>query len=383
MVIKNLKKTAQRILKAIKNKEKIVLYGDADLDGVSSVIILKEAILNLGGSTFSGYPISQIYFPDREEEGYGVTKEAIEFLKNQSPALLISLDCGISNFEEIKELNKFGFKVIVIDHHEILDELPEAEIVIDPKQKGDKSPFKYLATAGIIFKLAAEILKGKFSDSLRKNFLELVAIATLADMMPQVEENQILIEEGLNSLRDSWRPGLRVFLEMGDFKNPLELAHKITSTLNASEKVDHLNETYLLLTERDVEKAKELAENLSEKSYQKHLEIKEIVNEIEEEIFKEGNEKIIFKGSKNWKMSFLGSVASRICQKYQKPTFLFKIGDSESQGAVRVPEGIDSVGLMKKCKEHLITFGGHPPASGFRIKNANLEKFKRCLINQL
>jgi len=377
MEIKNLEKVANRIREAIKKNERIILYGDADLDGVCSVIILKETILNLGGK------ISQIYFPDREEEGYGITKEAINYLKNQSPALLISLDCGISNFGEIKELNELDFKIIVIDHHEILDELPEAEIVIDPKQKGDKYPFKYLATAGITFKLAVEILKEKFSDSLRKNFLELVATATLADMMPQVEENQIFIEEGLNSLRDSWRPGLRVFLETGDFKNPLEFAHKIASTLNASEKVNHLNETYLLLTEKDIEKAKNLAENLSEKSYQKHLEIKEIVNEIEERILDKGNEKIIFKGSKNWKLSFLGPVASRICQKYQKPIFLFKIGDFESQGAVRVPEGIDSVQLMKKCREHLITFGGHPPASGFRIKNENLEKFKDCLINQL
>ena len=136
MEIKNLKRAAGRIKRAIKNKEKIILYGDADLDGAASVIILKESIKNLGGK------VARVYFPDREKEGYGLNQKALNLLKKEAPALLILLDCGISNFKEIKLAKKLSLKVIIIDHHEVLEKLPEAEIIIDPKQPGDKYSFK-------------------------------------------------------------------------------------------------------------------------------------------------------------------------------------------------------------------------------------------------
>lgn len=147
MEIKNLKKVADRIKKAIKNKERIILYGDADLDGSSSVIILQESIKNLGGQ------VAAVYFPDREIEGYGISKDGLEYLKRFSPALLITLDCGISNIKEVSLAKKMGFSVIIIDHHEILDKIPKAEIVVDPKQKGDRS-FKGFANAGLTFRLS-------------------------------------------------------------------------------------------------------------------------------------------------------------------------------------------------------------------------------------
>jgi single-stranded-DNA-specific exonuclease len=228
MEIKNLDKVAKRILKAIKNEEKIILYGDADLDGVSSVILLKESIENLNGK------ISAIYFPDREVEGYGISKKSLEILKEFSPALFIVLDCGISNFEEIELAKKLGFEVIIIDHHEILDNLPKAEIIVDPKQPGDDYPFKELATVGIVFKLSQILLKDKMTEILKRNFLELVALATLADMMPQVKENKTLIEEGLISLENSWRPGIMVFLKEDSLQryNISKKVSKIISFLN-------------------------------------------------------------------------------------------------------------------------------------------------------
>jgi single-stranded-DNA-specific exonuclease len=378
--IKNLKKAAKRIKKAIKKGERIILYGDADLDGVSSVIILKEAIKNLGGE------ISAVYLPDRENEGYGITKTGLKYLKKFSPALFITMDLGIGSFEEVKMAKKLGFEVIIIDHHEILDKLPSASIVVDPKQKGDKYPFKFLATVGISFKLSQILLGKKLTKSLRNNFLELVALATIADMMPQVEENRIFIDEGLESLRRTFRPGLRAFFLIEDFGNlldPKEISQKIIPSLNASDKIDHLNETYLLLTEKDEIKAKELAKKLLEKGVERKKRIREIIDEVEEKVKERGEGKIIFEGSTHWSLTLLGTVASRICQKYKKPTFLFKIGELESPGAVRVPQGLDSVKLMEKCSRFLKTYGGHPQASGFRIKSKNLEKFKQCLISHL
>jgi single-stranded-DNA-specific exonuclease len=369
MEIKNLSEAAKRILEAIEKKEKILLYGDADLDGVCSVIILKEAVKNLGGE------ISTIYFPERETEGYGISEKGVNSLSKFSPALFISLDCGISNFKEIEIAKNFGFSVIVIDHHEVLDELPRADIIVNPKQKDDNYKFKELATVGIVFKLAEKLLREKMTNSLRKNFLELVALATLADMMPQINENKILTEEGLEYLKYSWRPAFQAFSKIFDLPKGVT---KVISILNVRDVENNLPASFRLLTEPDFKKAQELIEKLIEKSKERKKEVEKILNEIEGKI--DEKEKIIFEGSENWSFSLISIVASQICQKYKKPTFIYKKLEKESQGTVRVPPGIDSVKLMKKCKDLLISFGGHPLASGFRIKNENLEKFKECLI---
>jgi single-stranded-DNA-specific exonuclease len=369
MEIKNLEKVSERILKAIENKERIILYGDSDLDGTCSVIILKETIKNLGGR------VDAVYFPNREIEGYGISETALNFLLKFSPALFISLDCGISNFKEIELAKKLGFFVIVIDHHEVLDEIPPADIVVDPKQKDDPYPFKELATVGIVFKLAEKMLKEKMNSPLRKNFLELVALATLADMMPQINENKILTEEGLEYLRNSWRPAFQVFSKIFDL--PKEI-NKVISILNVRDVENNLPAQYRLLTESDFQKAQLLVEKLIEKSKKRKIEIEKIINEIEEKMT--GKEKIIFEGSENFNFSLISIVASQLCQKYKKPTFIYKKFEKESQGTVRMPKGTDSVKLMKKCKDLLISFGGHPLASGFKIKNENLDRFKQCLI---
>ena len=372
MEIKNLKKAAERILKAISDKEKILIYGDADLDGVCSVIILEETIKTLGGN------IKEIYFPDREKEGYGISEIALNSLKKHAPALLVALDCGISNFKEVKLAKELGFSVIIVDHHEVLNDLPEADIIVDPKQKGDTYPFKKLATVGIVFKLSQEILKERMSEAMRGNFLELVALATLADMMPQERENKLMTDEGLELMKNSFRPAFRIFPLF--FKVPQEI-HKIISILNVRDMENNLPASFRLLTSTNLEEAKILFEKLIEKGKARKGEIKKIIEEVKSQILEK--EPIIFAGSKNFKFSLIPAVASQICQIFKKPTFIFKIGEKETQGTVRSPPEVNTVELMKKCKDLLISFGGHPQASGFRIKNENLEKFKKCLIENL
>ena len=378
MEIKNLKKVAARVKKAVKNKEKIVLYGDADLDGISSVIILKEAILNLGGE------IAAVYFPDREVEGYGISETALNYLKKFAPALLLVSDCGIGNFSEVKKANKLGFEVIIIDHHEVLDKLPEASIIVDPKQKGDKYPFKGLAATGIVYKLSQILLGEKMTESLKKSFLELTVLATIADMMPQEEENKIIIEEGLASLESSWRPGIQTLLQTEFFKNSDNLRQavsKIISILNVRDVENRLPAGFRLLTLSSSEEIKKIIEQLLEKNQLRKQRIKETIEEVKKRLSETSNEFIIFEGASSWEFSWLGSIASIICREYKKPTFIFKKGNKETQGGVRAPSGINSVQAMKSCAKLLETYGGHPAASGFRVKNENLEKFKECLIN--
>lgn len=384
MEIKNLKKAAQRIQKAVKDKQRIILYGDADLDGIGSTVILEEAIKNLGGR------VEDVYFPDREIEGYGLNEDALNYLKKHTEvyppkpggrrrALLIILDCAIGNFKEAKLAKKMGFEVIIIDHHQPLSKLPQASIIVNPKQKGDKYPFKEFANAGLIFKLVEVLLKGKLSDSLRDNFLEITALATIADMMSQKEDNLEFLAKGMMSLKETLRPGLKAFWQIFDQDSSRQLiAQKIISACHAGSAQNHKNECYQLLTIVSDKKAEALANQLLEKSHIRQERIKEIAEEITKKI--SADVSLIFEGAENWPVLMLGPAASKLCNTYKKPVFLYKEDSIYCNGAVRTPPKINGVKAMAHCSKLLEIYGGHAQAAGFRIKKKNLEKFKNCLI---
>jgi len=376
MEIKNLKKVAQRILKAIENKEKIILFGDSDLDGVTSLIILKETIENLGGK------VKLVYFSFRED-GYGLNKKALIFLKSKAPALLICLDLGIGNFEEVKIAKKYGFEVIIVDHHDILGKLPPASIIVDPKQKGDKYPFKSLAAVGVVFKLSKEILPKSLFTNQERSFLELSALGAIADLMPQVGENKEIIKKGTESLKTSERIGIRVFFERDLIKNSKtnsELASRIISLLNAGQKKDNLTEAYLILSASEISEARKILNTLFKKNIKRKLKIKEIIFEVEKNILTKEKEPMIFEGKNNWSLIFLGPAASKICQKYKKPVFLFTKKKNLIFGSIRSSKDINNLEALKSCSKFLKTYGGHPQASGFCLKEENLERFKNCLM---
>ncbi|MGD0576743.1 MAG: DHH family phosphoesterase [Candidatus Staskawiczbacteria bacterium] len=376
MKIKNIEKASDRIKKAVQNKERIILYGDSDLDGISSTVLLDEAIQNLGGH------IDCAFFPDRENDGYGINLRALEMLKDKAPALFITLDLGIGNVKEVDIANKMGFEVIIVDHHETLAGIPEAEIIVDPKQPTDDYPFKGLANVGVTYNLCLELIGKEISQNLKNSFLELAALGTIADMVPQVEQNQEIIEQGLRSLKNTFRPALRAFLDILGSGEVFEGAlPRIISALNSAESLNFENESYELLTSGDIKKCKEIAEVLLSKNFNKQMQIKNIVQEIERRISQKPDNAIIFEGDPAWKLTFAGSVASIISSKYAKPAFIFKKMDKESCGSVRNPKDTNSVDAMKTCSDFLITFGGHANASGFRVKNENLEKFEGCLNN--
>ena len=373
--IKNLKKAADRIRKAIKKKERIIVYGDADMDGVASVIILKEAIKNLGGEN----PI--VYFPDREKEGYGISEAALLKLEQYSPALFVAVDCGIGNFKEVTLAKKLGFEVIIVDHHEILDKLPDTPIIVDPKQKGDRYPFKQFAAVGLVFRLAEQLFKDKMPEAIRKNFLELAAQATIADMMPRTDDNELIIAEGLSSISSSWRPGMQILLGLEDFKdlNLMERIYKVNSLLNVRDVQDNLPVAFRILTAQTREEAMAIIETLFAKYVERKEKIKKITEDLDRKVSRAGEGKFIFAGEEDWDITLLGVVASTAVQKYQKPVFLFKKMEKESHGGIRAPKGFNVVEAMKTCSGLFITYGGHPQAAGFRIKNENVAKLKECL----
>lgn len=372
--IKNIEKAAKRIKNAVKNGERIILYGDSDLDGISSVVVLEGAIKGIGGQ------VDAVFFPDRENDGYGINLNALEMLKDRAPALLITLDLGIGNIKEIDVANEMGFEVVVVDHHEPLFTLPKASIIVDPKQKTDTHAFKGLANVGIAYNLSLELLGKNISQNLKNSFLELTALGTIADMVPQVDQNQQIIEEGLRSLRNTFRPALRAFLDiLGDGRVFEDSLPKIISALNSAESLEFRNESYLLLTSSNKKQCEQIAKDLLAKNSAKQMQVKNIVQEVERRIAQNPDSPIIFEGDPSWKLTLAGPVASIISGKYEKPAFIFKKMDKESCGSVRNPKGTNSVEAMKTCDAFLMTYGGHAMASGFRLKNEYLDKFRHCL----
>ncbi len=372
--IKNLDKAAARIKKAILHQENIIIYGDVDPDGVTSVVILKEAIEALGGSV-AGY-----YFPDRSKEGYGLNKEALKYLSPLSPALIILVDLGIGNYKEVNLAKKKGFQVVIVDHHKVL-KMPLADVVVDPYQAGETYPFHDFSAAGLCYKLAQVLLKkNPRQPELERDFSELACLSTIADMMPLKKDNEGIVEEGMKNLLLTSRLSLQVLVEKfsPDFQTAENIVRKVIGVLNASQvQENHLAESFLLLTSKDPKEVRALIARLAERSLRHHQARDKAVQLIEEKIKDE--DPIIFEGSREWLLSIAGSVASILVKRYRKPVFLYNEGKDISTGSVRTPKEVDSVKLMEKCHRFLLSFGGHPQASGFRLKNANLSKFKKCL----
>ena len=275
--IKNLKSLANKIKEAIKKEQKIILFADADLDGVASLIILEESIKCLGSQA------AVSYFSDRDLEGYGLNRQSLGNLASYAPALLITLDCGISNFQEIKEAKDLGFEVVVVDHHQVLDKLPQdAVLIVDPKQPGDDYPFKNLANAGIVYFLAKLLLAKKMSDSVHQGFLELAALATIADMMEEKDDNKFIIEQGLGLLFNTPRPGLKALIALCDIPelNQRQVAQKIVTLLNITALRNHHPDSYVLLSSSSPEQSKALAEKLLQESRYRQELISAITAEI-------------------------------------------------------------------------------------------------------
>jgi len=379
---KGTKEVSQRILKAAQKGEKVIIFGDADLDGIASVVILRE-LFELLNPLYVQKKNLKVYFPDREEDGYGISETALNFFADELPALLFSVDCGITNFEEIKVAKKMGFETIIIDHHQPIGKLPKADYLIDPKQKTETYPFKDFAAAGLVYKVAqCALSQTKHPELAQEKLLELTALATLSDQMPLKEDNREIVDRGMNALLATQREGLLALIELGeaDVQTDTHVFQKIIGPLNSARLREHVAESYLLLIERSPKQAKILAQKLIRQNRQKKALISTTIEELCQKIDKmQEDSTVIFEVSEYWPVPALGVIASKLLNIYKKPIFLFKKGDKESVGSARLPKEVDGVVAMTYCKKLLEVYGGHAPACGCRLKNKNLTKFKTCL----
>ncbi len=390
-LMKGMKESIERIKKALANKEKITIFGDYDADGVCGTAILNDVLNILGAEP-------KIYIPDRNKEGYGLNLKAIEEAASQKTNLIITIDCGITDFDEIELANKLGMDAIIVDHHEVPAKLPRAFSIIDPRQKDEKYPFKKLAASGVAFKVAQALLKSKvksqklkIAETWEKWLLDLTAIATVTDRMPLIGENRTLVKYGLVVLAQTKRPGLQELMRIAKITPVLNQKLLITNLdvytlgfilgprLNAAGRMDHANTAYELLVTKSRERAEELAVQLNNKNQERQKLTDKIVKEIEGRIDVD-KEKIIFEGDESWPIGIVGLIAGKLCDKYSRPALIYQKMENISKGSARSIDAFNIVETLSECGKLLEEFGGHPGAAGFAISNENLEKFKEKIM---
>jgi single-stranded-DNA-specific exonuclease len=388
--ILNMNKATERILKAIKNKERIVIFGDYDADGVASCAIFYDFFKKIGFENF------HFHIPDRHLDGYGLTMESIDEFISQNANFIITLDCGITDYEEVEKANSAGIDVIIIDHHLVPEKLPNAFAIVDSKQKEDKYPFKFLSGAGVGFKVIQALVKrGNFNviPGWEKWLLDFVAIATVADMVSLVDENRILVHYGLKVLRKTRRPGLLSFFRRLDI-NPNQIleddiAFMIAPRINIAGRMDHANTSFELLITSSSEEADWITSRLEILNADRKNAVEKILNEISKRIEKKKiTPTIIVEGDLTWNVGVLGLGATKLTERYSCPVFLWGKGvlpakgtkTIKIKGSCRIPaeSGINLIELMGKLpKDFLIEFGGHVKAGGFSIKDEKINSLEK------
>ncbi len=372
----DMKIAVKRIIKAIENNEKAIIYGDYDVDGITSITVLskflKERGLNVGA-----------YIPNRLNEGYGLNKEAIKKIADSGYKLIITVDCGISGIEEIKYAYSLGMEVIVTDHHEPLDELPKALAIIDCKRKDNKYPFNSLAGVGVAFKLIQAIgIELKLDEREYLKYLDIVAIGTISDIVPLVDENRVIAKLGLKLVEVTKSPGVRALLNAAAYKevNSNTVSFGIAPRINACGRMGHEREALdLFLTENIVE-ANKITNTLNEYNKQRQNIEKRIFEEAILKIEKEHLDKnnAIVLGDESWHHGVIGIVASKITELYFKPSILICFEGENGKGSGRSIPGFDLHGALCATSDYLEKYGGHEMAVGLSLKKNKFDDFRKA-----
>jgi len=379
-LLSDVEKAVWRTLAAIKKKERICVFGDYDADGVTGTAILLDFLSKVGADVFS-------YIPHRQQEGYGMNKEAVKKIAQKGTSLIITVDCGISNASEVKEAKKEGMDVIVLDHHNVPATLPKAFAVVNPKKKGEKYPEKELAGVGVAFKFI-QALSDKVSDcnqELNKWLLDLVAIGTIGDCVSLLGENRVLAKFGLLVLSKTKRIGLkqlfnvaRINISDSCLPSSWQVSFQLAPRINAAGRVGHADLALRLLMaeDKDAAEAKKLAEEIEKKNYLRQKTTDQILKEIEQRLSVASNlPSAIIESAPNWNIGLVGLVAGKIAERYNRPAIIFQEKEGVLKGSGRSVEGVNLIEVLENNKELLCRFGGHSQAVGLELKKEQLEDF--------
>jgi single-stranded-DNA-specific exonuclease len=382
-LLTGMREAVERIRQAKEKNEKLVVFGDYDADGLTASTILKETLEQIGFDV-------PVYIPDRNREGYGLNKAAIDFIKsNYQPNLLITVDCGISHREEITYAQQNGIEIIVTDHHAIPKKVPEKCILINPKLTNENYAFSDLAGVGVAFKFSQAIIDDFLpqKNEQMKWLLDLVAIGTIADCVPLVGENRIFAKFGLIVLQKTKRAGLLEIIQTARLpigeKNPPNaenIAFQIGPRLNASGRMDHADLTLNLLLEKDRAKARILALEVESKNTERQKVSLQVYNEAKKTLGEKKDHKLIVKSGKHWPLGIVGVVAGKICEEFHCPVFLFRESDGIFEGSGRSIEAFDIVSAVGKIDDLVERYGGHAQAMGMKLKPENIAAFEKAML---
>ncbi len=374
-LITDMKKAVERIVQAIEKQEKVTIYGDYDVDGITSITVLKSFLQDRGLEVES-------YIPNRLEEGYGLNQQAIGKIVKSGCQLMITVDCGISAIEEINYANSLGIQTIVTDHHEPGSELPAALAVIDNKRKDSNYPFRELAGVGVVFKLiqAIGISLGLKEEEYLK-YLDIVCVGTISDIVPLVDENRVIAKLGLMLIRQTKNIGLRSIIHSSGYSkiDSNSISFGIAPRINACGRMGKAEEALELLLSKNYNHVSELTRNLNEHNRIRQETEKNIfenaVKQIEEENLNQNNTIIV--GGENWHHGVIGIVSSKITEMYFKPSILLSFEeDGIGKGSGRSIPGFDLHDALMQCADTIEKFGGHSMAVGITVRKENFLKFR-------
>ena len=377
LLMKDMERAVGRMRKAITKKEKILIFSDYDVDGITSCAILESQLQSLGANVSH-------YIPHRIKEGYGLSMSVVNLAIKKGIKLLICLDCGITGFDEVEKLNSKKIETVIVDHHNPkADRLPKAFAIVNPKQQGCLYPFKDFAAVGLVYKLAYA-LSGKH----KQKYLEFVTLGTIADVVPLLGENRIIVRQGLDYLNKSSCLGIKALIKESGLKdkeiNPGRVSFILAPRINASGRVDSAETSLDLLLAQSEEEAAQIARNLNEHNRNRQKigngVMKEAIDLVERTInFKEHH--VIVLSKDDWHLGVLGIVASRIAERYFRPTIIISSKNGRGKGSGRSIQGFHLYNALTECSAHLLEFGGHSHAVGLNIETKNLKEFRDSLNN--
>lgn len=380
-LLKDMEKAVDRIISAVSSKERIIIFGDYDVDGITSTSILYDFLSKFGADV--GY-----YIPDRKEEGYGLSKLALDKVIQDGVSLIITVDCGITAFEEVKYINDKHVDIIITDHHECKEELPVAYALVNPCRHDCAYPFKELAGVGVVFKLVRALSQKMGIEDQAINYIDLVALGTVADVVTLLDENRIIVKYGLQKIENSLNKGLKALIDISGAKDKQITSYTIgfllAPRINAAGRIGDATRAVKLLTTDNENEAITIAKELNEQNiYRQETEqgiFCDVLAKIESSVDLE-KEKVIVVWGEGWHHGIIGIVASKITDSYNRPCILIAVEDGMGKGSGRSIEGFNLFEALSHCTSLLEKFGGHELAAGLSIQEESIEKLKK-MINE-
>jgi single-stranded-DNA-specific exonuclease len=360
------------------SREKVAIYGDFDVDGVTATVILVEGLSRLGAEVI-------FHIPDRFSEGHGLNVSALEKLHAQGANLVITVDCGVTDLTEVKQAQEMGMDVIITDHHIPLESLPRAVAVVDPKRKESVYPYPDLAGAGVAFKLLQALFHRDNKEKWLARFLDLVALATVTDLAPMVGENRYLVKAGLRELNNSSRVGIQEMVKLAGLKmgelDSGDISWVLGPRLNATGRMNNASTSYQLLTTQSPEEARLLALELEEKNVERQKLTTEVLSRAREKLATKLHLPLLIESNESYSIGVIGLVAGKLVDKFYKPVIIISLGSELCQGSCRSIAEFNIASALENCRDLLTAFGGHPLAAGFTVPRRNLAQLEERLIS--